>query len=188
MGRLIKNHWARLICMTAATYQIAASIEGFFWPKFFFDFLTKNLDGFVKPIPYLQILNLLCGIITLVYEWPLGFVAGTAVQQSLEARLFWLPLTSLLAVLMYQSTNPAIYYLVGLGVYFWAYCDGEVICAVPWTLPRRSSTTTTATAKKVAPSPPLPPPPPQRETQQFQGQQMPMAGARGHGNAHGVPF
>ncbi|KAG8408087.1 hypothetical protein J3459_018185 [Metarhizium acridum] len=54
MGRLIKNHLGRLIILTAAAYQVGAAIEGFIWPKIFWDFLTKNLDPAVKPIPILQ--------------------------------------------------------------------------------------------------------------------------------------
>lgn len=70
-------------------------------------------------------------------------------------RLMWLPLASLSSVLIYQATNPALYYLIGVVVYFWAYSEGEVsedcfelwgsgltwgqvICAVPWTLPKRT--------------------------------------------------
>lgn len=144
MGKLIKNHWARLICLTAAacecyTYafgdpqtderladQIAAALEGFFWPKFFFDWLTKNFDGAVKPVPILQTINLVIGIMTLAYEWPLKYVAGTSIQRSMEVRLMWLPLASLISILLYQATNPAVYYLIGCIVYFWAYSEGEV--------------------------------------------------------------
>ncbi|GAB7364674.1 hypothetical protein MBLNU230_g5476t1 [Neophaeotheca triangularis] len=138
MGKLIKNHWARLIVLTAAAYQIAAAIEGFFWPKIFFDFLTKNLDGAVKPAPILQVFNLVFGILTFAYEWPLKYVAGTAIHGSMEVRLMWLPLTCLSSVLLYQATNAALYYFIGCVVYFWAYSEGEIICAVPWTLPKRS--------------------------------------------------
>ncbi|KAI1107519.1 hypothetical protein F4804DRAFT_162378 [Jackrogersella minutella] len=137
MGRLIKNHWARLIAMTAAAYQIAAALESFFWPKIFFDFLTKTLDGAVKPVPALQIINLLLGIAILAWEWPLGLIAGTSIHRSLEARLASFPLASLAAILIYQGTNPAIYYLVAMVVYFWAYSEGEIVCAKPWTLPQR---------------------------------------------------
>lgn len=145
MGRLIKNHWARLIMMTAATCkflfvsnhisssiltsnsdQIVAAIEGFFWPKIFWDFLTKNLDGAVKPIPVLQVLNLVFGLLVLAMEWPLNFFAGTAIHRSIESRLVFLPITILTTILMYQTTNPAIYYTVAMGVYFWAYSEGEV--------------------------------------------------------------
>ena len=151
MGKLIKNHWARLICLTAAicecapsprtgsrhpltsafSDQIAASLQGFFWPKFFFDFWTKNFDLAVKPIPILQTINLILGFISLAYEWPLKFVAGSAIHRSMEMRMMWLPLVSLSSVLMYQATNPALYYLIGLAVYFWAYTEGEV--CIPYT-------------------------------------------------------
>ncbi|KAK5121074.1 hypothetical protein LTR85_005558 [Meristemomyces frigidus] len=137
MGKLIKNHWARLIIMTAATYQIAAALSGFFWPKLFFDFLTKNLDGAVKPVPILQTVNLLLAFVSLAYEWPVKYLAGTTLHKSIEARMMWLPLCSLASVLLYQGTNPALYYLIGCGVYFWAYAEGEIVCAVPWTLPKR---------------------------------------------------
>ncbi|TAQ86041.1 hypothetical protein B7494_g5625 [Chlorociboria aeruginascens] len=138
MGKLIKNHWARLICLTAAIYQVAAALEGFFWPKIFWDFLTKNLDKAVKPFPALQIINLVFGLFMLAWEWPLGILAGSFMHRSIEARLVFLPMTALVAALLYQATNPAIYYLVGLVVYFWAYSEGEVVVATPWSLPQRA--------------------------------------------------
>jgi len=137
MGRLIKNHWARLIILASATYQIAAAIEGYFWPKILWDFMTKTLDAAVKPIPVLQTLNLFFGLILLAWEWPVSFIAGTSIHRSLEARLAFLPLTALAAALTYQGVNAAIYQVIGLGVYFWAYSEGEIICAKPWTLPQR---------------------------------------------------
>jgi hypothetical protein len=66
------------------------------------------------------------GIFFFAWEWPLGFIAGTALHRSIEARLVLLPLTALASALLYQATNPAIYYMVGMGVYFWAYSEGEV--------------------------------------------------------------
>ncbi|KAL9042843.1 MAG: hypothetical protein Q9180_000297 [Flavoplaca navasiana] len=141
MGKLIKNHWARLIVLTASIYQIAAALEGFFWPKVFWDFLTTNLDPAVRPIPILQILNLLLGILGLAWEWPLPIFAfaQTAMHRSIEARLAVYPLSALAALLLYQGTNPGIYYLIGLGVYFWGFSEGEVVCPDPWCLPRRKS-------------------------------------------------
>ncbi|KAG9238776.1 PRO41 protein [Amylocarpus encephaloides] len=126
MGKLIKNHWARLIILTAAAYQVAAGIHGFFWPKIFWDFLTKNLDGAVKPIPVLQVLNVVFGVIMFAWEWPLGFIAGSSMHRSIEARLVALPLVALAGALLYQGTNAALYYIVGMMVYFWAYSEGEV--------------------------------------------------------------
>lgn len=137
MGRLIKNHWARLIILTAAAYQVAAAIEAFFWPKIFWDFLTNSLDAAVKPFPILQIANLVMGIFMFLMEWPVPLIAGTGLHRSLEFRLAMLPLTALAAALIYQGTNAALYYLIGIMVYFWAYSEGEIICAKPWTLPQR---------------------------------------------------
>ncbi|OCT49842.1 PRO41 protein [Cladophialophora carrionii] len=127
MGKLIKNHWGRLIVLTAALYQVMAALEGFFWPKIFFDFLTKNLDGAVKPFPVLQIMNLVLGLLGLAWEWPLAPIVKMlpGLHRSMEARLVVYPLSALAAVLMYQSTNAALYYIVGVVVYFWAYSEGE---------------------------------------------------------------
>lgn len=137
MGKLIKNHWARLIVLTAGAYQVAAAIEGFFWPKIFWDFLTKNLDSAVKPIPILQIINLVFGLLIVAWEYPLSFIAGTKMHRSIEARLVVLPLAALAGALLYQGTNPAIYYVVGMEVYLWAFSEGEVVVAKPWQLPKR---------------------------------------------------
>lgn len=126
MGKLIKSHWARLIALTAGVYQIAAAIQGFFWPKVFWDFLTKNLDGAVKPAPILQIFNLLFGIVILNLEWPNKFLAGTAFHRNIEARLALFPLAALFAILLYQATNAGIYYLIATVIYFVAYSQGEV--------------------------------------------------------------
>jgi hypothetical protein len=67
----------------------------------------------------------------LAWEWPLGFLAGTAIHRSIEARLVALPMSALVAALIYQATNPAIYYTIGMGVYFWAYSEGEVCSILP---------------------------------------------------------
>lgn len=178
MGKLIKNHWARLIILTAAAYQVAASIAAFFWPKLLWDFLTTNLDHAVRPVPILQIINLLLGLLGLCWEWPLPLftsaatstrlhnnhnaasynhkhhkhtssnaspprapsktaTALAAMHRSIEARLFIYPLSSLAALLLYQGTNAGLYYIIGMGVYFWGFSEGEVVMGVPWTLPRR---------------------------------------------------
>lgn len=125
--------------MTAAIYQIAASLQGFFWPKIFFDFLTRNLDGAVKPFPFLQLLNLFFGIAVLFYEYPLPLLAGTALHRSIETRLVLFPLFALAAILLYQATNPALYYIVSVVFYFWAYSEGEAVCKELWTLPTKGS-------------------------------------------------
>jgi hypothetical protein len=83
----------------------------------------------VRPIPVLQIINLICGLGMFALEWPLSFIAGSAIHRSLEVRLAILPLTALSAILLYQATNAGLYYLIGMVVYFTAYSEGEVSIA-----------------------------------------------------------
>lgn len=126
MGRLVKNQWARLIILTAAMYQILASIQAFVWPKVFWDFSSRILDPLVKPVPTLQITNVVLGLAVLGFEWPIRQIAGGAAHRSIPLRVMLYPFCSFAAVLMYQSTNAAIYYLIGTGIYLWALREGEV--------------------------------------------------------------
>ena len=59
-------------------------------------------------------------------------------HRSMEARFMVYPAAALAAVLLYQGTNAGVYYLIGVGVYIWAFCEGEVVCKEAWALPRRS--------------------------------------------------
>ena len=97
------------------------------------------------------------GLIGLAWEWPLRPLAGSLLHRRIEIRLVVYPMSALFAALLYQGTDPALYYLIGIGVYFWAYSEGEVcymnhpcapgnlcllrmqiVCPEPWTLPKRS--------------------------------------------------
>ncbi|KAB5526448.1 hypothetical protein GE09DRAFT_1170474 [Coniochaeta sp. 2T2.1] len=126
MARLIKNHLARLITLSAAAYQCIAAIMGFFHAKVFFDFLTRKLDGAVQPFPSLQLINLACGILMIALEAPLGGFAGTAIHRNGLVRLVTLPVVALPAILMYQGTNAALYYFIGLTMYALACYEKEV--------------------------------------------------------------
>ena len=108
--------------------QVAAALEGFFWPKIFWDFLTKNFDGAVKPVPILQTINLIFGILSLLWEWPIKYwgFPNSSLRKSMEARIVLYPMFAVAAVMMYQATNPALYYMIGVGIYFWAFSEGEV--------------------------------------------------------------
>ena len=66
------------------------------------------------------------GLIGIAWEWPLRPLAGSLPHCSIEIRLIVYPLSALFAALLYQGTDPALYYLIGIGVYFWAYSEGEV--------------------------------------------------------------
>ena len=54
------------------------------------------------------------------------------------------PVNALVCLLLYQSTDAALYYLIGIALYSWAFVEGEQICAVPWTLPPRGGKKWTA--------------------------------------------
>lgn len=73
------------------------------------------------------------GLVITAWEWPLGMIATTALHRSIEARLVVYPLAALSAALLYQATNPAIYYTIGIVIYFWAYSEGEVRFPAPRT-------------------------------------------------------
>jgi hypothetical protein len=77
------------------------------------------------------------GLVITAWEWPLGIIAKTALHRSIEARLVVYPLAALSAALLYQATNPAIYYTIGVVVYFWAYSEGEVSSSALCTCSRR---------------------------------------------------
>src|SRR4051794_23991431 len=107
--------------------QIAAGVHGYFWPKIFWDMWTKSLNPLVTPYPILQTLNVVCGLFMLGWEYPFPLlVPGTAFHRSIVARLVALPIATLIAVLLYQATNPALYYLVAMAIYFWGFSEGEV--------------------------------------------------------------
>lgn len=62
-------------------------------------------------------------------------MAGAYLHRSIEARLLALPFAILASSLMYQSTEAAIFYMVGLGVYWVALGEGETsIGNEAWTL------------------------------------------------------
>lgn len=127
MGKPIANHWSRLIVLTAAIAHLAASLFAFFWPKFLFDTITKNLDAAVKPIPVLQIINLCLALFVLALDWPLSWLASTQFHASFEARLLAIyPTAAVAAVLLYQGVPAAAWYLIGMFVLVWGYCRGEV--------------------------------------------------------------
>lgn len=97
----------------------------------------RSLNSSVKPVPVLQTLNLLAGLFALAWEYPLPILMpNTAFHRSIAARLALYPVVTLLAALLYQGTNAAIYYLVGIALYFWAYSEGEMVC-MPWKVPER---------------------------------------------------
>jgi hypothetical protein len=108
------------------TGQVAAAVQGFIWPKVFWDFLSKSFDEVVKPVPILQTINLLAGLLFLAWEWPFHPFVGMRIHRSIKARLLALTFAAFAASLLYQATDAAMYYIIGIGVYSWAYYEGDV--------------------------------------------------------------
>ena len=106
--------------------QVLAATQGLFWPKIFWDFSTKALDPLVRPVPFLQSVNLLAGLAILALELPLGVVTRSSVHRSIGFRLAILPFVALPGLFLYQTTNAVVYYLVAEAIYFSAYKRREV--------------------------------------------------------------
>jgi hypothetical protein len=126
MGKLVKSHWARLVVLVAAAIQIGGSIEGYFWPKVTWDFLTTALDFLVVPIPALQTINLLLGLVVVAGEWPLSAIAGKMYHRSIHARLVMYTICAISALFLYQSHTSALYYILGIYAYIAALYEHEV--------------------------------------------------------------
>lgn len=134
MGRIIKNHWARLVVLIAAAIQIGGAIEGFFWPKVTWDFSTTSLNCLVKPFPIVQTLNLVLGVIIIAWEWPLVILADTIFHRSIHARLVVFAISAASSMFLYQAHSSTIYYLLGLYGYALALAEREIIYPEPWTI------------------------------------------------------
>jgi hypothetical protein len=110
--------------------HLIASLMAFIWPKAFFDFVTSEMDILVSPVPFLQVINLFLAVLVLLWEWPVQIIASSSIQQSLLCRLVFLPLVSVISCLIYQGGDVAIYYIISVIVYWWAYANGERVCNV----------------------------------------------------------
>lgn len=88
----------------------------------FWSFIDKNLDIAVYPVPFLQIVNLICGLVVYTFEFPLV----SRVFMSPKVRVYYLLLPALVASSLYQTFDLAIYYLICIFLYQWAHKEGEV--------------------------------------------------------------
>ncbi|WWC65999.1 uncharacterized protein I303_108621 [Kwoniella dejecticola CBS 10117] len=137
MGKLIWHQWGRLLAITSGV----SSFWAFLFRKFFWDMIggtlgpaglipeknTQPLVNLVVNIPLLQIFTLLLSIFTLVLELPLPFVVGTAVHRSIILRVVLYFITGFIGVMVYQTVDCAIYYVITSGVYAVAMSKGEMM-------------------------------------------------------------
>ena len=75
-----------------------------------------------------------CAAVLLALEWPLRSLTKFALYSHLEIHIFASLVAVFPAILLYQATNAALYYLIGIAMYIWGYSEGEV-CSLPYLLP-----------------------------------------------------
>ncbi|KAI0355737.1 hypothetical protein OH77DRAFT_1424686 [Trametes cingulata] len=142
MGNLIWHEYARYVALSATVYTIWASFWGFYFRKYFFDFVNGIIrsPGGVQPAasdsifvsiivkaPVVQILSMLLGFGYLMLDYPAPFLKNTAIHRSFPIRIVLLLLQSFFAILFYQGTNGALYSFIAACCYIRAQMLGEVM-------------------------------------------------------------
>jgi len=140
MGNLIWHEYARFLSITSSVYTIWASFWGFFYRKFFWDFVggtlrdpggiqaPKSSAVFVTLIvkaPMVQILAMLVAFVLLAFEWPLPRLRGTMIHRTLISRVILLILQAFLAALFYQGGDGAVWSTIAAICYGRAILKGE---------------------------------------------------------------
>jgi len=140
MGNLVWHEYARYVSLTASVYTIWACFWGFFYRKFFWDFVGGTLrdpGGLQAPassaifvtiivkLPLIQILTMLIAIFMVALETPLPQLRGLSIQRSIVLRVVVLIMQTFFAILFYQGTNGAIWSLIAAGCYGRALALGE---------------------------------------------------------------
>lgn len=136
MGNLVWHQYSRYVSITASIYAIWASFWGFFYRKFFWDFVggtlrdpggiqpSKNAAIFISLIvkaPIIQIFAMIFGFMILALETPLPLIKQYSFYRSLVLRVILLLFQAFLTVLFYQGTNAALWSIIA------ALCYGRAI-------------------------------------------------------------
>jgi len=142
MGNLIWHEYARFVTITASVYAVWASFWGFFYRKFFWDFVggtlrdpgglqaSPNAAIFVTLIvkaPIVQIFAMALAMIILCIELPLPMIKQLSLYRSLVVRLVLLLFQVFLTLLFYQGTNAALWSLIAAICYGRAISLGETM-------------------------------------------------------------
>ncbi|KAG0698135.1 hypothetical protein DFH29DRAFT_113520 [Suillus ampliporus] len=132
MGKLIWHELSRYISLTASVYAVWAGVWGFFFRKFFWDFIggTLRAPGGLQPspkfaifisiivkLPIVQIVTMVLGFTMIALEYPLPILKGTAIHRSIALRVVLLTMQASAAVLFYQGTNAALWSLIAVMFY-----------------------------------------------------------------------
>jgi len=132
MGKLIWHELSRYISLTASVYAVWASFWGFFFRKFFWDFIGGILrsPGGLQPspkfalfinvivkYPIVQIGTMALGFTIIALEYPIPILKGTAIYRSIALRVVLLIMQAAGTVLFYQGTNAALWSLIAAMFY-----------------------------------------------------------------------
>jgi len=141
MGVLIWHEYAHYPTMTTAIYAIWASYWGFFYRKFFWDFVNGTFrdPGGIQPakqdaifitlivkFPIIQLFSMIVAILILMLEMPLPMLKGTSLHRSFVVRIVLLLMLAFLDSLFYQGINSAIYALISAFAWTRAQMKGEI--------------------------------------------------------------
>jgi len=132
MGNLIWHEYSRYVSITASVYAVWASFWGFFYRKFFWDFVggTLRIPGGLQPspnaaifitlivkAPVIQILTMLSGFFMIALEFPVPQLKGFAIHRSIVLRIVLLLMQAFISVLFYQGTNAALWSIIAAMCY-----------------------------------------------------------------------
>jgi len=142
MGNLIWHQYSRFVSVTASVYAVWASFWGFFYRKFFWDFVGGTLrdPGGIQPsnnaaifitlivkMPIVQIFAMALAMVILCIELPLPMIKQMSLYRSLVVRVVLLLFQVFLTLLFYQGTNAAIWSLIAAICYARAISLGETM-------------------------------------------------------------
>jgi hypothetical protein len=92
-----------------------------FWPKVLWDFASSRLDVLVRPFPYLQAANILCGCLGLLHVIARALFQHQKLLYAPALTVALYSMNGAAAILLYQGTNAALYYLIGIVIFLCSY-------------------------------------------------------------------
>jgi len=132
MGNLVWHEYSRFVSITASVYAVWASFWGFFYRKFFWDFVGGTLrdPGGIQPspkaaifidvivnVPLVQVAAMAMAFFIIAIEFPVPQLKQFRLYRSLILRIVLLLFQTSLTILFYQGTNAAIWSLIAAGCY-----------------------------------------------------------------------
>ncbi|KAF8894087.1 hypothetical protein BD779DRAFT_1435317 [Infundibulicybe gibba] len=132
MGNLVWHEYSRYVSITASVYAVWAAFWGFFYRKFFWDFVGGTLrdPGGIQPspnaevfitlivrVPVIQMISMALGFFIIALEFPVPQLKPFAIHRSIVLRIVILLFQTFFNILYYQGTNAAIWSLIAAMCY-----------------------------------------------------------------------